>query len=108
MVFYSEIEKSFVLTKYFETKSYKKAKSAFSGKFNKSAPNDSYISYLLAKYKNTGSVGNKKRKRKRRVLTEEKLLDIRDDFVKTQIKSLKDRGQRLKIQNLLSEMALKF
>ncbi len=41
MVFYSEIEKSFLLTKYFETKSYKKVKSAFSGKFNKSAPNDS-------------------------------------------------------------------
>jgi hypothetical protein len=49
MVFYSEIEKTFLI-KYFETKSYKKAKVAFSDKFNKNSPNDGYVSYLLAKF----------------------------------------------------------
>jgi hypothetical protein len=79
MVFYSEIEKTFLI-KYFETKSYKKAKVAFSDKFNKNSPNDGYVSYLLAKFKNTGNVGNKSYKRKRAVLAENKLLEIKDDI----------------------------
>jgi len=85
---YSIPERKFILETYLKTKSYKKVRELFIEKFDKNGPLDQYICKLFSKFRETGSVLNKKHDRKPHVLTEEKLEQIKQSFERSPRKSL--------------------
>ena len=74
---YSVTQRVFIVDTYIKKRSYKKCRSKFRTRFpGGSVPSKSTIHRLVSKFRATGSVMDKKRKRTRRVLSEETLDDI--------------------------------
>ncbi len=92
MVYNSE-ERIFIIENCFKTGSYLKVRNLFIEKFNKNGPNDSYINKLIAKFRSTGSIKDRKHGRVRTVLIPQKLEEIKEDFIRSPNKPLKPRAQ---------------
>ncbi len=90
---YSIPERKFILETYLKTKSCNKVRELFIEKFNKNGPLNHYICNLFSKFRETGSVLNKKHNRRPHVLTEEKLEQIKQSFERSPRKGLRHRGQ---------------
>lgn len=91
-------ERIFVVEEYLKTQSFLSCQEAFEVKFpGVSIPNKSSIYRLIKKFKETGSVGNKKHNRRRTVLNEEMLVDIRVTFENSPKKSLRMLHQQKQI-----------
>jgi transposase len=94
MVRYTLKQCEFLYDTYVKYGSARKCRRKFRRKFrNERVPSRQTIRNLVIKLRTTGLLIDKKQKHKRRVLTEEKLDEIRAKFERTPIKSLKRLAQ---------------
>ena len=98
-------ERVFIIEQYFKTKSCNAVRNQFRGKFSKEGPTDSGISRLVKKFLRTASVERMRNKRKRTVLTSQKLNHIKESFDKNPRKSMKQRSLEENIQ--ISQQSLR-
>jgi hypothetical protein len=102
---YKTNERVFIVNIFLKTKSHKAVRQEFLKEFKREGPRDKYIRELVKKFKETGSVANKKHNRKRTVLTEEKLKEAKESFLRSPKKSLSRRSAQLKISKTASHTA---
>lgn len=94
-------------TYYLNNKSYNKVRELFEDKFNQIPPSNVSIFKIVNKFHNTGSILNKKKKRKRHVLTPAKLSEINSSFDENPRLSLRSRSQENQVSQSTCRRAAK-
>jgi transposase len=95
MVF-SQDQRVFVLEHYFSTRSYAEYQNAFRNSFPDSVvPNKSTIQCLVGRFRETGSIGEKRRSGRPSVLSNGSLEDIRVRLLHSPRKSLRKLSQQI-------------
>jgi hypothetical protein len=109
MVRYSIEQRVFLIETYFaKKKSVKKCIRKFRLKFPEApVPSQPYVNQLISKWHITGSVLDKKKERKRSVLTEEKLTDIQTRLQLSPRKSLRRLAQETEVAFTTARRATK-
>jgi hypothetical protein len=89
---FSQDQRVFILEHYFSTRSYAECQNAFINSFPDSAvPNMSQS--LVERFRETGSIGDKRRSGRHSVLSNDSLEDIRARLLQSPTKSLRKHSQ---------------
>jgi transposase len=87
---FSQDQRVFILEHYFSTRSYAECQNAFRNSFPDSVvPNTSTIQRLVERFRETGSIGEKRRSGRPSVLSNDSLVDIRARLLQSPRKSLR-------------------
>jgi transposase len=94
--FFRKINLFFILEHYFTTRSYAECQNAFRNSFPDAVlPNKSTIQRLVESFRETGSIGEKRRSGRPSVPSNDSLEDIRARLLQSPRKSLKKLSQQL-------------
>jgi hypothetical protein len=92
---YSKAERVFILEHYFTSKSFAAVREAFSNAYpDKEVPNKTTVERLVTKFRDTGSVCDRKHVRRRTVLTGETLRNAEETAARSPQKSLRGLSQQ--------------
>jgi hypothetical protein len=88
--FFLQDQSVFILEHYFSTRSYAECQNAFRNSFpNSVVPNKSTVQRLVERFRETGSIGEKRRSGRPSVLSNDSLEDIRACLLQSPRKSLR-------------------
>jgi transposase len=94
MIFFPQNQRVFILEHYFSTRSYAECQNAFRNYFPDSVvPNKSTVQRLVERFRETGSIGEKRRSDLPSVLSNYSLEDIRARLFQSPRKSLRKLSQ---------------
>jgi hypothetical protein len=94
-IFFSQDRRVFILERCFCTRSYAECQNAFRNSFPDSVvPNKSTIQRLVERFRETGSIGEKRRSGRPSVLSNDSLEDIRARLLRPPRKSLRKLSQQ--------------
>jgi transposase len=95
-IVFSQDQRVFILEHYFSTRSYAECQNAFRNSFPDSAvPNKSTIQRLVERFRETGSIGEKRRSGRPSVVSNDNLEDIRVRLLQSPRKSLRKFPNKL-------------